>query len=51
MDDHNLIRESVGRLCADFPDEYWSDCDERHEFPWSFYKALASAGWLGIAIP
>ena len=21
------------------------------EFPWDFYKALAEAGWIGIAIP
>lgn len=50
-DDHGLLRESVRRLCAAFPDEYWSSCDERHEFPWAFYEALAKGGWLGIAIP
>lgn len=38
-------------ICSDFPDEYWRKCDEEHEFPWDFYNALASAGWLGIAIP
>lgn len=50
-DEHRLIRESIRRLCADFPDDYWSGCDERHEFPWAFYEALADKGWLGIAIP
>ena len=46
-----LIRESVVKLCADFPDDYWSEKDAEHEFPWDFYGAMAEAGWLGIAIP
>ena len=46
-----LIRESVLKLCADFPDDYWSKKDTEHEFPWDFYEAMAEAGWLGIAIP
>ena len=46
-----LIRESVVKLCADFPDDYWSKKDAEHEFPWDFYGAMAEAGWLGIAIP
>lgn len=50
-DDHRLIRDSVRRLCAGFPDEYWAQCDENKTFPWEFYDALAKAGWLGIAIP
>ena len=46
-----LIRESVVKLCADFPDDYWSKKDTEHEFPWDFYEAMAESGWLGIAIP
>ena len=46
-----IIRESVVKLCADFPDDYWSKKDTEHEFPWDFYEAMAEAGWLGIAIP
>ncbi|MDQ3470238.1 MAG: acyl-CoA/acyl-ACP dehydrogenase [Actinomycetota bacterium] len=38
-------------MCADFPDEYWRQCDADHEFPWAFYNAFAEAGWVGIAIP
>ena len=49
--DQQLIRDSVARLCADYPDEYWSAKDQQHEFPWEFYDAMAQAGWLGIAIP
>lgn len=50
-DDHEAIREGVRRVCADFSDEYWSEKDEAHEFPWDFYEALAAGGWIGIAIP
>ena len=50
-DEQQLIRESVSKLCTDFPDEYWSQKDKDHEFPWDFYRAMAEAGWLGIAIP
>lgn len=49
--DFDAIRESVRKLCADFPDEYWRDCDTQHRFPWEFYRALADNGWIGIAIP
>ena len=50
-DEQQLIRESVTKLCLDFPDNYWSQKDKEHEFPWDFYQAMAEAGWLGIAIP
>ena len=50
-DEHQLIRDAIGKICADFPDEYWSKCDNGHLFPWDFYNALAEAGWIGIAIP
>jgi acyl-CoA dehydrogenase len=49
--DHQLIREAVRAACARFPDEYWADLDSKHEFPWEFYAAMASGGWIGIAIP
>jgi acyl-CoA dehydrogenase len=45
------IREGVRRLCAAYPDAYWRECDEQHQFPWSFYEALADGGWVGVAIP
>ena len=50
-DPHRELREGVRRICVDFPDEYWRECDAGHEFPWTFYKAFADAGWVGIAIP
>ncbi len=50
-EEHQLIRNSIRRICDEFPDEYWSERDESHEFPWDFYNALAEGGWIGIAIP
>ena len=51
VDDLGLIREHVGRVCAAFDDTYWAECDREHRFPWDFYRAMASGGWIGIAIP
>jgi acyl-CoA dehydrogenase len=48
---HQEIREAVGRICADFPDEYWYQHDESKEFPWEFYNAVVKGGWLGLTVP
>jgi acyl-CoA dehydrogenase len=45
------IREAVGRICADFDDEYWRRTDETGDFPEAFVAAMAAGGWLGIAMP
>lgn len=50
-DPHRELRDAVRARCAGFRDDYWRGCDERHEFPWEFYNALARGGWIGIAIP
>ena len=50
-DDIEAIREGIRAICRDFPDHYWRDRDEHHEFPWDFYNAMAAGGWVGIAIP
>jgi acyl-CoA dehydrogenase len=48
---HREIREAVRALCKAFPDEYWMQHDDSHEFPWEFYDAVKDAGWLGLTIP
>jgi acyl-CoA dehydrogenase len=48
---HKEIDESVRKICADFSDEYWSECDEEARFPEEFYSAMAKSGWLGITMP
>jgi acyl-CoA dehydrogenase len=50
-DSQNEIVNGIRALCQRFPDEYWRGHDQRHEFPHDFYKAIAAAGYLGIAIP
>jgi acyl-CoA dehydrogenase len=45
------IREAVARLCQRFGDDYWLKKDEAGEFPHEFHKAMAEAGWLGVAMP
>ena len=38
--------------CAsDFGDDYWLKKDEEGGFPHEFHRAMAEAGWLGIAMP
>ncbi len=49
--EHLLIRESIRKLCARYPDDYWSECDEKHQFPQAYYDDMAEAGWIGVAIP
>jgi len=45
------IREAVSRLCESFGDDYWLSCDRKRTFPSELHQALASDGWLGIAMP
>lgn len=45
------VRNLAQRLCVDFPDEYWAKKDQAAEFPEDFYRAVADAGLLGIAMP
>src|SRR5690348_4156430 len=45
------IRAAVLRLCERFGDEYWLRKDEEGGFPHEFHRAMAGAGWLGIAMP
>src|SRR6266540_4335459 len=45
------IREAVLKICARFGDDYWLARDTDGAFPHEFHKALAEAGWLGIAMP
>ncbi|CAK7230059.1 hypothetical protein SBRCBS47491_007458 [Sporothrix bragantina] len=45
------VREAIGKIVANYPDEYWMEHDTSHTFPWELYKDLASNGWLGICLP
>src|SRR5436309_6573019 len=45
------IREAVARLCERFGDDYWLKKDTEGGFPHEFHRAMAEAGWLGVAMP
>jgi len=49
--DQRAIADSVAKICARFGDDYWTECDQQPRFPLEFHKAMAQAGWLGIAMP
>jgi acyl-CoA dehydrogenase len=50
-EDQLAIQDSVERTCAEFTDEYWSEKDNKAEFPHEFHRAMAEGGWLGITMP
>ena len=45
------IREAIERLCAPFDADYWLRRDREGGFPDDFHRTIATAGWLGIAMP
>lgn len=45
------IRDAVERVCAPFDADYWLQRDRDGRFPDELHRALAEAGWLGIAMP
>jgi len=45
------IRTAIERLCAPFDAGYWLRSDREGGFPDDFHRAVADAGWLGIAMP
>ena len=50
-DDFPDIRESVRRICADFPGAYWRELEAREAYPGEFVAALTQSGFLGALIP
>ncbi len=45
------IRESVRRLCADFPGSYWQAKDRERAYPSEFVETLTREGFLSVLIP
>ena len=50
-DELQELRDTMLKQCRDFGDDYWLARDRDAVFPEEFYRAMASAGWLGIAMP
>lgn len=49
--EQQAIRDTVGRICAEFDDDYWLERDKSGEYPLDFHAAMAAGGWLGVAMP
>ena len=45
------IRESVRRICADYPGAYWRRLEAEEAYPTEFVQALTNAGYLAALIP
>jgi alkylation response protein AidB-like acyl-CoA dehydrogenase len=45
------IRDSVRRLCARFPGEYWRALDRERTYPTEFVRTLTEEGFLSVLIP
>ncbi len=50
-EDQQNIREAVLKHCSQFSAEYWLERDREGAFPQDFFDSMASAGWIGIAMP
>lgn len=50
-DDQEQLREAMLRQCKEFGEDYWLAHERDSAFPERFYRSMADAGWLGIAMP
>lgn len=50
-EDFPEVRESVRRICAQFPGEYWRRLEAEERYPDDFVRALTEAGYLAALIP
>jgi acyl-CoA dehydrogenase len=51
VDLHRDLRQSVGEICARFPDAYWRQLDQERAYPEDFVRELTRAGYLAALIP
>lgn len=49
--DYSDIRESVQRICRDYPGEYWRRLEDNDDYPTEFINALTENGFLAALIP
>ena len=50
-EEREAIRESVRKICAEFPDSYWREVDKSSAYPQAFVDALTQSGYLAALIP
>lgn len=49
-EDQQSIVAAIEKICERFDDSYWLERDREGGFPHDLHRALADAGWLGIAM-
>jgi len=49
--EQRAVRDAILKLCERFDAQYWRDRDREGGFPDELHRAIAQAGWLGIAMP
>jgi acyl-CoA dehydrogenase len=49
-EDQRAVVAAIEKICERFDDSYWLERDREGGFPHDFHRALAVAGWLGIAM-
>ncbi|MDF3938934.1 acyl-CoA/acyl-ACP dehydrogenase [Achromobacter denitrificans] len=50
-EDYADVRDSVRRICEQFPGEYWRRLEEDDRYPDEFVRALTESGYLAALIP
>ena len=50
-EDYADIRDSVRRICSQFPAPYWRELDKNEGYPTEFVNAMTESGFLGALIP
>ncbi len=50
-EDYPELRESVRRICAQYPGTYWAGLEDDQAYPTKFVEELTAAGFLGALIP
>jgi len=45
------IRDAVGRICEDYPNDYWLGLERDDAYPDAFVQALTASGYLAALIP
>src|SRR6202453_2315445 len=50
-EDFPELRDSVRRICAQYPGSYWSGLEEKEAYPTEFVNELTQSGFLGALIP
>ncbi|MHA1108891.1 MAG: acyl-CoA dehydrogenase family protein [Alphaproteobacteria bacterium] len=50
-EDYQEIRDAVGKLCTQFPGQYWRELDRERAYPEEFVKTLTEGGYLSVLVP